>query len=374
MDRKIKGQNRALEILEHSIEENKVASSYLFYGPEGVGKFATALTFAQAINCFAIKEKRPCGVCVSCQKIANYSHPDLLHVFPFPKPDGNKGDISIQGEIRSEKLLKEFEEYIENKRKSPWKDYFFSKNSGIRIASIRMLEHRVRLSPNEATRKVYIIENADEMTNQAANAFLKTLEEPPDDTVIILTSSKPNSLLPTILSRCQKIPFQALSPKSIEEELMAKRFLPPVQAKLFANIAGGSMAKALRLADEDSTDTRSTTLELLQMIYNKDDLKFMEFAARFGNKQSQAQLSEIISQLIIWISDINFLVHFPQAIVNLDQKVLLEQFYQTNPGIIDKTPELIEFLELMLAKIAGHVNPQLILINIYNKLLLALYQ
>ncbi len=374
MDRKIKGQNRAIELLEHALTENKVASAYLFYGPDGVGKFATALSFAQALNCVASKTKRPCGVCISCKKIANFTHPDLMHVFPFPMPDGSKGDISVQGEIRSEKLLKEFEEYIENKRTTPWKDYFFSKNSGIRIASIRMLEHRITLSPNEAKRKVYIIENAETMTNQAANAFLKTLEEPPDDTVIILTSSKPNSLLPTILSRCQKIPFQAISPKVIEEELLEKRFISPVQAKLFAKIAGGSMAKAFRLADEENTDTRNTSLELLQMIYNKNDLKFMEFAAKIGNKQHQALLNDIISQLIIWLSDINYLTYYPEGVVNQDRIELLESFYQLNPKIIDRTPELIEFLELMINKLAGHVNPQLILINVYNKFLETLHQ
>ena len=214
MNRTIKGQERALEILEHSLNEDKVAGSYLFHGPDGVGKFATAVAFAQAINCHATKEKRPCGVCISCQKISQFTHPDLLHIFPFPKPDGNKADISIDGELKTEKILKEYEAFITNKKETPWRDYFFSKNSGIRIASIRMLEHRIRLSPNEAIKKVYIIEQADKMTNQAANAFLKTLEEPPADTVIILTSSKPSALLPTILSRCQKSLSNQLVPKS----------------------------------------------------------------------------------------------------------------------------------------------------------------
>jgi DNA polymerase-3 subunit delta' len=368
MDRKIKGQDKALGILEQAISKNKLAGSYLFYGPAGVGKFTSALTFAQAINCVATKEKRPCGVCVSCRKIANFSHPDLLHIFPFPKPDGNKADISLQGEIRTEKLLQEFEAYIENKIKTPWKNFFFSKNSGIRIASIRMLEHRIRLSPNEAAKKIYIVENAEEMTHQAANAFLKTLEEPPDDSVIILTSSKPNSLLPTILSRCQKIPFQALTPQVIEEELSQRRFLSEVQARLYSRIAGGSMAKALRLADDEIADTRVTALELITIISDRDDLKFLEFCGKYGSKKNQALLREIIVQLIIWQGDLNYLQYYPEATVNQDQRELLEKYCQLNPTALEKTPQLLEFLELMLEKISGHVNPQLILINLYNRL------
>ena len=278
MNRTIKGEDRALEILEHALSEDKISGSYLFHGPDGVGKFASALTLAQAINCHATKEKRPCGVCISCRKIANFTHPDLLHVFPFPKPDGNKADISVKGEIKTEKLLKEYEGYINNKRDTPWKDYFFSKNCGIRIASIRMLEHRIRLSPNEANKKIYIIENADQMTIQAANAFLKTLEEPPADTIIILTSSKPNSLLPTILSRCQKISFHPINSNIIEQELLETRNISQIQAKLFSKIAGGSMAKALCLSENDDSDIRESTLNLIKIIYEQDDLKFWNSA------------------------------------------------------------------------------------------------
>ncbi|MCK4956581.1 MAG: hypothetical protein KAS49_03025, partial [Candidatus Cloacimonetes bacterium] len=244
---------------------------------------------------------------------------------------------------------------------------------GIRIASIRMLEHRIRLSPNEAIKKVYIIEQADKMTNQAANAFLKTLEEPPADTVIILTSSKPSALLPTILSRCQKIPFQSISAKIIEQELLRTRNISQVQARLYSKIANGNMAKAFRLAEENSLDTRESMLAFVNIIKEKNDIKFLEFCTKFGNKKSQAQLAEIISQLIIWICDISYLIHYPDALVNLDQEEMLRNMYNLNPHIDNQTPEIIEFLDTMLAKLDGHVNPQLILIGVYNKFINAFH-
>ena len=208
MFRNIKGQERGISILINALKQDRIAQSYLFYGPDGVGKLTTALYFGMAINCQAESSRRPCGICNSCKKFLAFSHPDFNFIFPFPNPP--RSDISVDGSIKSEQSIEEYKGYIENKQKTPWKDYNFSKNVGIRISSIRMLEHRINLSANEARKKIYIIEHADMMNRQAANAFLKTLEEPPIDTVIILTTSKMHSLLPTILSRCQKVPFNLI--------------------------------------------------------------------------------------------------------------------------------------------------------------------
>lgn len=265
-------------------------------------------------------------------------------------------------------MLEEHKAYIENKKKDAWKDFFFSANTSIRIESIRYLEHKISLSPNEGNFKVYIIEDAHEMTIQAANAFLKTLEEPPSDTVIILTTSKPNSLLPTILSRCQQIPFRSIPKRIIETKLSENPNLDDVEAKMYARIANGSLEKALRLADEGRIQSREKTLELIKMVLARDDLKFMEFAAAYRTSKSSNILSEIISHLIIWITDISYFQNYPDEIINLDKPDLLEALYELNPNIDDYATDFIEYLEKMQKKIEGHVNPELIIINIYNKL------
>lgn len=361
---KIKGQGKAISILHRAIVSDKIANSYLFYGPEGVGKCTTALYFGMALNCHSQLEKRPCGLCPSCRKFLSYSHPDLVYVFP-----SSKLDISLEGEIKSNKILDEYRAYIENKKETPWKEFFFSTGTGIRIGSIRMLEHRINLSPNESIFKIYIIEDADQMTIQAANAFLKTLEEPPTDTVIILTTSKPTSLLPTILSRCQQIPFQPIPKQIIEEMLLESNSLDAVEAKMYARISNGNLEKGLRLASEGRIESRQQTLELLKIIIDMNDIAFLDFSARYKSSKTQNILTEIISHLIIWISDISYYQNNPEEIINLDKTEMLQTLYQMNSNVDEYALDFINFLEDMIRRLEGHVNPQLVITEIYNRLI-----
>jgi DNA polymerase-3 subunit delta' len=367
MYNKIKGQDKVISILKRAMENDKIANTYLFYGPDGIGKFTTALYFGMALNCHATLDKRPCGACSSCQKFLTFSHPDLIYVFPFPK-EANKADISVEGEIKTEKILEEYKAYIENKIKTPWKEFFFSKNIGIRIASIRMLEHRIQLTPNEGTYKICIIEDADQMTTQAANAFLKTLEEPPPDTIIILTTSRPNSLLPTITSRCQQIPFVPIARKLIEQKLEENKSLENIEAKMYARIANGNMEKGLRLVEEGRIETREQTVEFLHILINQNDLRFLDFVIRYRSSKMLNKLTEMILHLIIWISDISYFKHAHSEIVNLDKTDMIETLYQKNPDVDEYASDLINFLEEMLRRLQGHVNQQLVLIAIYNRL------
>lgn len=366
MLKKIKGQDKVVGVLKRALQQNKIANSYLFYGPEGVGKFTTALYLGMAVNCHAVMEKRPCGVCPSCRKFLSYTHPDLIYIFPFPKESG-KSDVTIDGEIKSGKILQEYEEYIQNKIETPWNEYFFSKNIGIRIASIRMLEHRILLSPNEGNFKICIIEHADTMTTQAANAFLKTLEEPPEDTIIILTTAKRNLLLPTIISRCQQLQFYPVPRSKIEEELSESQAIEIFKTKMLARIANGNMEKALRLMEDDDVETREQTLRFLKFVVNGDDLKFLELSNQFRTSANLTKLQEMISQLIIWISDLAYYKHKQSEITNLDQTEILEELYTKGPHVEEYAPQLINFMEEMLQKLAGHVNPQLVIIEIYNR-------
>jgi DNA polymerase III subunit delta' len=366
MFNKIEGQDKAIDILQRALKQNKVANSYLFYGPEGVGKFTTALYLGMAMNCLATLDKRPCGVCPSCKKFLSFSHPDLIYVFPFPK-ESPQNDISVTGEIKTEKFLEEYKAYIEHKIKTPWKEFFFSKNIGIRIASIRMLEHRIQLTPNEGAYKICVVEDADQMNIKAANAFLKTLEEPPEDTIIILTTSKPNSLLPTIISRCQQIQFYPVSKNKIEKKLLSYETLEIFEAKMLARISNGNMEKALRLMEGEKIEVREQTLQFLNFVISNNDLKFIELSNQFRTSKNLTKLQEIISQLIIWLSDIIYFTHQQSEITNLDKTEILEILYERNPNVEDYAPELINFMEEMLQRLNGHVNPQLVIIEIYNR-------
>ncbi len=230
-----------------------------------------------------------------------------------------------------------------------------------------MLEHRIQLSPNEGNYKICIIEHADTMTIQAANAFLKTLEEPPEDTIIILTTSKPNSLLPTIISRCQQLQFYPIPKSKIEEELLGYETLEIFEAKMLARISNGNMEKALRLMEGGKIEVREQTLQFLNYVINKNNLKFIELSNQFRTSKNLKKLQEMISQLIIWLSDIAYYKHQQSEITNLDKTEILEVLYKRNPNVEDYAPELMNFMEEMLQRLNGHVNPQLVIIEIYNR-------
>jgi DNA polymerase-3 subunit delta' len=359
----IQGQEHTIELLSRSINEEKIAQSYLFYGPEGVGKFTTALYYGMAINCLSEKAERPCGVCTSCLKMKNFSHPDMLYLFPTPNLE-----LTAEGEIKDKKLLAEYENYLENKKETPWQEFFFSGTISLRIDSIRMLQNRISLSRNEANYKICLIERAELMNVNAANAFLKTLEEPPDDVVIILTTSKPEALLPTIISRCQKVSFQKLSRQVIEKELTDKRGCELITAKTIARIADGNMEKALSLIGDQRIESRQSVLQFISLILQGDDLGFISFIDKYKTLKNVSELIDIILNLIIWISDIAFYFSSPEEIVNIDRLEMIEKIADHNPLIEEHITGLITFLETMIKKLEGNVNPHLVGIEIYFRL------
>ncbi len=363
MFRKIKGQEKAISILENAINQKKIAQSYLFYGPDGIGKFMTAHYFSMALNCHSEKEGRPCGHCSSCHKILNFSHPDFLYIFPTPKLD-----ISLDGEIKDSATLKEYKSFIESRKKNPWEKFAFTRKVQIRIPIIRMLQHKINMSPNESQYKLYIIEDADLMTIQAANAFLKTLEEPPENTVIILTTSKPDALLPTILSRCQKIAFHSLNKNIIEDELIKQRVQSKIEAKTIARIANGSLEKAFQLVEKNNFEVRELMKNFLQILIEQNDLSLVTFLTEIKNPKLKGLLQDIISHLQIYIGDIAFFKNYPTEIANIDMIDSFEIFYQKCFDADEEVINAISFLDDMSKKIERNVNSQLIFMEIYNKL------
>ena len=178
----IKGQDRAVSFLKGSISGGRIAHAYIFYGARGVGKKLSALEFAKAVNC-ASPGERPCRLCPSCAKIGSSSHPDVSVITPA----AGSQSLGIDG--------------------------------------IRSLISDISLKPYEARKKIYIIDEADSLTEEASNALLKTLEEPPTDSVIILIAEKLQHILPTIISRSQTVRFFALAAETVERILVKDRGL-----------------------------------------------------------------------------------------------------------------------------------------------------
>jgi DNA polymerase-3 subunit delta' len=198
----ILGQERALRILYNDLARQQVAHAYLFLGPEDVGKKYTAIGFAKALNC-AQAQGDFCNQCLSCQKIDKAIHPDINLI----RPQGNH----------------------------------------IRIEQMRELQNKIAFKPLEGERKVVIMDEAEKFSPEAAASLLKTLEEPPANTVIILISNNPFALPNTIISRCRVTRFNSLKPQEVSQILVEKRSFNPDQARLIASLSLGAIGKALNL-------------------------------------------------------------------------------------------------------------------------------
>jgi DNA polymerase-3 subunit delta' len=203
----ILGQEQPKALFGDIMKKQKLAHAYIFAGPEGVGKFLFARELAKAILC---EKATGCGKCRSCLRIAHKNHPSL-------------NILSV----------------LEKKKNIP-------------IEAIRDLEHEIALKPFEGKYKIFIIDNAETLSEEATNAILKTLEEPPPYSLIILVSSKPEALLPTILSRCHLIRFYPL-PENVLKGLFSKSIknkLTEAELKILINLSGGSAGQAIELYEK----------------------------------------------------------------------------------------------------------------------------
>lgn len=224
------GQGNRLVNLMRSVEAGRIVHALLLEGPQGTGKRTAASWIAQALVCTS--PDRPCGVCPACKKQQVGLHPDI-HVLSLEK----------------------------NKRQIP-------------VDAIRELIGRISVKPFEASWHIAVIQPADAMNASAQNALLKTLETPPGNTVFLLITSSAEGLLPTILSRCQRVRFTPLSVEACAGEL-ERRGLPPGRARQLAGCAQGAVGRALALdGDEGALALRESVLRSIGALHKKEDVAY----------------------------------------------------------------------------------------------------
>ena len=268
------GQSRALKALRSALAAQAVHHAYLFAGPEGVGKEMTAVGLVQALACLE-RPKEGCGECSTCVRIARKSHPDVTWVMP-------------QEEMVSRGLASK-------------SDFAGTPSREIRVEQIRALQERLSVRPLESERNVAIVASAEQMNAQAQNAFLKTLEEPPSVSMLILVASSPDRLLATIRSRCSRIQFGPLPLDFIAAHLRTARNLDPANADLVAAMSGGSMSRGLRL-DVDALGDRKDLIALFEALGPHDVRALLAFSEQFGATRERAE--DALEVLRIWIRDL----------------------------------------------------------------------
>lgn len=232
------GHAATVEHLKKNIAEEKFPHSVIFAGTEGIGKRLTAEICAAALLCDNPANGEPCGVCESCRLVAAKSHPDFYVV-----------------EAEDTKTAR-----------------------NIKIGQIRAMQVEASLRPINSARRVIIIDGAELMNTAAANCLLKTIEEPPSQTIFILLTASRSSLLMTIRSRCRTINFDKLTPAQIRDALTAQG-VDTAEAVRLSVIAGGSFGRALKLKDSGGAQLRDTALDTLKKISraelnNEDIFKF----------------------------------------------------------------------------------------------------
>lgn len=320
MFKDIKGQSRAIKILQKEIATSSISGAYLFTGAAGIGKTLTALTFAKALNCKK-EEVDSCDECSSCRKIEHHIHPDVRIITP--------------------------------------------ENDSIKIEQIRNLKRESSYKLYEGRKKVWIIEKADKFGVAAANSILKILEEPPPQVVLILISQTKEGLLPTILSRCEVIRFFPLPLPEIEK-IIAQQ-LPQSSDRIYilAKLARGSAGEALYLAKEKNTlKIREELLNALRKNMNLEEI--FKLAAQWANHKEK-ELQRIFDVILFWFRDILILKQGGEKwLINYDKvKELAREKDKYSAQDIKKIMETIEKARYYLK---SNVSQKLVLESLWLRL------
>jgi len=316
------GQDKIINSLKNTIKNKSIGHGYIFEGPKGIGKSMMASAFAKTILC---KERgiEPCNTCSSCIKFESHNHPD----FHIEIPDG--------------KSFKK--EQIEN------------------------IQREIRILPYEGNRKIFIIKDSDKMTTEAQNSFLKTLEEPPEDTIIIMTVENTRSLLPTIVSRSQSLKFSPVKENAIEIYLNNKYNIDREKSHVIAAFAGGNMGRAIEMCESDEfNEIREGLMNVIDNNISRD--LFKSFTTSKFFEDNKDQIDEILDMMLIWFRDLLIYKETDndKLIINRDKKELLkEQAFKLSMGrihgIIDS---IMETKDNIRANVNFQLSIELMLLNL----------
>jgi DNA polymerase-3 subunit delta' len=362
---RIVGQERIKNLLRSAIDRGRVAHAYLFYGEEGVGMDAMAIEFARVLNC----ERGgvdACGTCSSCRRFSNLQHPNLRLIFALPRGKSERNDESPINAL-TDPEVKLIQDQLQKKAQNPYHRVEVPKGNEIRINSVRELRREASLSAFAAGWKVFIILEAERMNDEASNALLKTLEEPTPKTLLILTSSKRERLLPTILSRCQPVKFDSLPSEDIRDALVARHSVSVEKAQLAATLANGSFSRAIALLEADVGESRDAVVEFVRNALGNRASKLFEQIEELVATFDRPAMERWLSLMLVWFRDAEAIrLAASNGIVNVDQLEPLQGFVKNFPTADHR--RIISSVEGAIALVGRNVYLPLVLANLAYRL------
>jgi DNA polymerase-3 subunit delta' len=351
------GQERMKGVLRRAIEQDRVAHAYLFHGPYGTGKRATAFAFAKALQC-RVSAGDGCNECHDCSRIDRMIHPDVRFFLPTP----TKMDV--------EEITQRLLELGEN----PYATVDFSRRPTSKSAGKKtmyakdFIQEHVRpvvdFMAFEGSYKVVTLIGAEALGEETGNVFLKLLEEPSARSVFILITERPDKLLPTILSRCQPIRFDPLSPSELERALIEREHITLEEASTSARLADGSFSTARDLLHDDlALEYRARLVPFLRSVYQNKVDEVMTVVEDISG-QTEEQIKLFLSLLIILIRDLVLVRELgPDApIVNVHEQEALSDLVRNLPKArLEQMANLVEEASYLVAR---NVKPPLVLTSL----------
>lgn len=264
---KVVGHEQIIKLLKKSIVTQTVSHAYLYAGEDGIGKNRMANVFAQALQCknpiieeTGQEDVKVCGVCKSCLQMKSSNHPDVIHV-THDKASIGVDDIRLQ------------------------------------------VNNQMNIKPYSSPYKIFIIDEAEKMTEQAQNALLKTIEEPPSYAIILLLTNNVSLMLQTIVSRCVLLHFKSVAEDRIKDYLMEEYQIPDYKAELSTIFSQGNVGKAVEYASSETfTELKNEVLHILKYL---DDMKLHEIIDGLKHiSEKKDNIFEYLDFMILWYRDV----------------------------------------------------------------------
>lgn len=369
------GQLRVKALLRRMRFSGQLPHALLFIGPAGTGKDAVAIQLARLLLCDDPSgAESACGVCQSCVAVGQLQHQNLTFVTALPSGKNENGRTDHPLARLTESELSVVREELQRKGEDPYYRMEIPKALQIKISSVRQIRRDLSKGMSGRGPRVVIVSNADQMRKEAANAFLKTLEEPSPHTHIIMTTSSPDRLLPTIQSRCQVIRFDRLDENVIEEALIERMGAPKQQAALAARLAQGSYSQAAAFLGEEFAQERLDILSFLRSTLKRSPSAAYEEIEGMASGSDRPRIERLLTLLLVWLRDVFVLstTGLETHMVNTDQSGDVRSFLKNFPNApIDR---MIGSVEESIASLRRNAQPTLVLTVLAMRLIDACYQ